>query len=92
MPTIKKYFSWKGWLYGLADSATNAAATAVVTLLTTNGLEQLGVTGIGMNLKQFGAQVLIHAVLGASQYIKANKLGVVTEEVDTQIIQKEENK
>ena len=92
MPTIKKYFSWRGWFYGLADSATQAGATAVATLLTPNGLEQLGVTGIGMNLKQFGMQVLVHVVLGASLYIKANKLGVVTEEVDTQIIEKEENK
>lgn len=85
----RRFFSWKQWGYGLANNSLQAGATAVVTLLTTNGLDQLGLHGVAMNWKQFLTQIAVHVIIGAAKYIQQNRLGEVTEEIETQITEKQ---
>jgi hypothetical protein len=87
---IKKYTDWRGWAAGLWDSAIPAGMTAFITLVTTNGLESLGLQGIGINLKQAGAQVGIHIIIAAAKYIQAKpRPGVVEEVIETSFISKD---
>ncbi len=80
---IKKYLDWRGWLAGLWDAAIPAGATAVTTLLGTNGIAATfggAVADMGMNWKQAVAQVSIHMVLAAARYLQAKPRPVIVEE------------
>lgn len=80
---IKKYLDIKGWLFGLWDSAIPAGATAVVTLLTTNGVAATFggvVADMGMNWKQACSQIVIHMILAAAKYLQTKPRPQVVEE------------
>ena len=81
----KKYQDWRSWWDGLRASVMEAGATAVTTMLGTNGVANFhipGLGGIGMNWKTFLAQFAIHIAIAAAGYIKAKPTAdVVTEEV-----------
>ena len=89
---IKKYLDWRGWLAGLVDAAIPAGATAVITLLGTNGVAATfggAVADMGMNWKQSLAQVGIHMILAAAKYLQTKPRPVTVEEtVETTFIEK----
>lgn len=90
---IKKYMDWKGWFEGLIDSAIPAGATAVITLLTTNGAAHTfsALSDIGMTWKQALAQIGIHMTVAAATYLKNKPRPVeVTEQFDTETIKKDQ--
>ena len=80
---IKKYLDWQGWLTGLWDAAVPAGATAVVTLLGTNGIAATfggAVADMGMNWKQALAQIGVHMILAAAKYLQNKPRPQVVEE------------
>lgn len=82
--STKQYTDWRSWIDGLIDASVPAGATAVVTILTTNGLDNLGLHGVGESWKTALAQVAIQMGVGAANYIqKKPRPAVVTETVDT---------
>lgn len=84
--SIRKYTDWRNWLNGIIDSAVPAGATAFLTLVSTNGLAQLGgaFSGIGMSWKTFLAQIIIHMAIAVAKYIQAKpRPDTITETVET---------
>lgn len=82
--STKQYTDWRSWLDGLIDASVPAGATAVITVLTTNGIDNLGLHGVAEGWKTAVAQILIQMGVGAANYIqKKPRPSVITETVDT---------
>ena len=71
---IRKYTDWQSWGAGLLDSAIPAGATALITLLTTNGAAVTfggAIADIGITWKQALVQVAIHMMVATAKYLQA---------------------
>lgn len=92
--SIKKYTDWRNWLNGIIDSAVPAGATAVITLVTTNGVASMGgiVADLGMTWKQAMFQIGIHMIIAVAKYLQTKPRPVVVEEdIKTEMLKKGEN-
>ena len=86
----RSYTDWRSWWDGLVDASIPAGCTAFVTILTTNGLDNLGLHGVGESWKTALAQVGIQMAIGAANYIKTKpRPAVVVEQVDTSFTSKD---
>jgi len=85
----RKYKDWRGWWDGLRINLVKTIGTTGVTFLGTNGLDSIGVQGVGMNWKTACAQFGVHVAFEIFTYLK-NKpdADVITEEFDTAIVNK----
>lgn len=73
MPKLKKYRDWRGWLDGLRSKSMQAFATAISTMLATNGVASMGIDAlkdVGLDWRQALLQAAIHAAIAAAGYIK----------------------
>lgn len=85
----KKYTDWRSWFDGLVDASVPAGATAVITILTTNGLDNLGLHGVGESWKTALAQIGVQMAVGAANYVKNKpRPDVIVETTETSFVQK----
>jgi hypothetical protein len=83
---IRKYTDWTSWWFGLRTNLIAAAGTSITTLIGSNGIAAMnipGLKGIGMDWKTAVVQFLLHILIAAGAYMKANQPTVVSEEVNT---------
>lgn len=81
---IKKRIDWEGWLSGWWVDAIKAITSAFLTLVTTNGLDQLGIHGIAIGWKSALAFCGVQFLVASAKYFNANpKPDVVVETVET---------
>ncbi len=88
--SIKKYFDWRSWLEGFYLSWIKTVTTTLLAAFGSNAAEQLGVSGVGLNLKQDGSVLVSLTIFEVLKYLQTKPMpDVKTEEVETTFVKKD---
>lgn len=86
---IKKFKDWRGWFEGLRKNIFKCIGTTGTSWLGSNGLEQVGIHGIGLNLEQAGGLFVVHILFEIFSYLKDKPdADVIEVSTETEIVSK----